>query len=448
MIIFNHPFLLYLKNYLVNNNIGDKMKKSIWEDYLTNKSFPKLEENIQTDVLVVGGGIAGILIARKLHDNNIKTILLEKNKIASGNTSKTTAFLTVQHETLFQSLGIEKAKQYLDINNQALLEYKELSKKYDFDYEEVDSCLFSKNYEIIEKEYEILNKLKQNVYIKDDIPFCKDTKGIAFKKQAIINPIKLVNSLINDLNIYEDSEVIEINSSEAILKNGIKIKFNKIIITTHYPIINKSNLLFLKLTQRKSYVVAIKHNKIDGTYCNIDQDGLYYRMYKDYLIIGGNDKDTGTKCMSDFEMKVCEKFNLSKDDLIYSWCGQDCITLDGIPYIGYCNMFSKNHIIVTGFNLWGFTWAMASSNIILKIIKENKEFSLTKPNRFWIKKKLFKNIKTSFKNLINFKTPRCSHMGCALVYNKKEHIWECPCHGSIYNSEKEVKEGPAQKDIK
>ena len=64
--------------------------------------------------------------------------------------------------------------------------------------------------------------------------------------------------------------------------------------------------------------------------------------------------------------------NIKLDDIEYSWTGQDCITLDGVPYIGYSSIFHKNHIIVTGFNLWGFTWAMASTNIVLKILKENK----------------------------------------------------------------------------
>ena len=72
---------------------------------------------------------------------------------------------------------------------------------------------------------------------------------------------------------------------------------------------------------------------------------------------------------------------------------------------------------------------------------------MTKVNRWSINKNLFKNIKTSVINLSNFNKPRCSHLGCRLIYNKKERIYECPCHGSIYNKEGKVINGPARKDI-
>lgn len=424
------------------------MNKSIWKDYLRNNNFKSLQENIETDVLVIGGGITGILITKKLHDNKIKTLLVEKGQIGSGITSKTTAFLTVQHETLFQSFNQKKAQQYLKLNNDALNEYKELSKIYDFDYEETDSCLFSKNYDIINNEFKTLQELHQNICITKNIPFEENCIGVSFKKQATINPIKLINAISKDLSIYENSEIIKLKRNYAILKNNKLIKFKKAIIATHYPIINKHNLLFMKLTQRKSYVVAIKKETIKGTYCSIDEKGLYYRMYKDYLIIGGNDRDTGINCSHDFTKVILEKFNISKEDILYSWNGQDCISLDGIPYIGYNNLWNKNHITVTGFNLWGFTWAMASSNIILNMITKNKECKLTKLNRWFINKNLFKNLKTAIINLINFNKPKCTHLGCRLIYNKKEKIYECPCHGSIYNELKKVIKGPAQKNIK
>ena len=423
------------------------MNKSIWEEYLNNKKYNSVEENMETDVLVIGGGIAGILISRKLQDNNIRTILLEKDRIGLGNTCKTTAFLSVQHETLYQDLGPEKARVYLNLNKRALNEYKELSKKYDFDYEEVDSCLFSEDPEIIKNEYDCLKSLDEDVYLKENIPYEGHSTGICFRNQAIINPIKFINQVSAGLNIYENSEVIKLRSNYALLKNGRKVKFKWVVIATHYPMVNILNLQSLKLTQRKSYVVLVKNGYVDATYCSIDEDGMYYRMYKDYLLIGGNDKDTGTYCLSDFTNIVLNKFNLEEKDIIYSWCGQDTITLDGIPYIGKSSFLYPNHIIVTGFNLWGFTWAMASSNIVLNIIKDGIECNLTKPSRFFVNKNLFKNIKNSFVNLVNFRKPRCTHLGCGLVYNEKEGIYECPCHGSIYDRNGNLVEGPAKKDL-
>ena len=436
------------------------MNKSIWKEY--NKLYnnierhPKLTNNLETDVLVIGGGLVGILIAYRLNELNIKSIVLEKDKVGSGITSQTTAFVSAQHETLYQDLvknkGINKAKEYLDLNNQSIKEYIKLGTKYDIDLEIVDSTLFSKNESIINKEYQVLKDLNQDVYINNNIPFHNGVKGISFKNQLVINPIKLINCLSKELVIYEDSEVIKLNRNVALLNNNVKVRFKKVIIATHYPITNKLNLLFMKLIQRKSYVLVIKKEKfeeVNGTFCSIDSDGFYFRTYKDYLIIGGNDRDTGTICIKDFEKQVIEKFKIKQEDIKYRWNGQDCITCDGIPYIGYNGLFNRNHYIVTGFNLWGFTWAMASSEIISQMIVNNyKDYKLTKINRFVCNKNLLKNIKDSIFNILRLGKPRCTHLGCKLKYNKNEHLWECPCHGSIYDKDLKVIKGPAQKDIK
>lgn len=424
------------------------MNKSIWENYLNKKNYPKVESNLETDVLVIGAGITGIMIARKLHDHNIKTVLVDKNTIASGNTLFTTAHLTVQHETLYQDLSYKKRLKYLSLNKKSLNELIELSKIIDFDFEYADSTLFSSNEKIIHKEYEVLKALGEDVYLNENIPLFINSTGISFKNQGMINPIKLTNHLVDGLDIYEHSEIVKIKKNYAILKNNKIIKFKKVIIATHYPIINKSNFLFMKLIKHKSFVVVIKYKKFKGTYCSIDQGGMYFRNYQDYLIIGGNDRKTGCKCETEFREKICKLFNLKSDDILYSYSATDCITLDGIPYIGYSNLFNKRIIIATGFNFWGFTWANAASNIILKIITEKKVNKLTKPNRLILNLNLLKNIYTSIINLISFKKPRCSHLGCNLIYNKEEKIYECPCHGSIYSSDGKVLQGPASKDVK
>lgn len=426
-------------------------KQSIWNAYSKKEEFKSLKENIETDVLIVGGGIVGILCAYELKQRNINCIIVEKNKIGQGNTKNTTAFITAQHETLYQDLikeqGITKAKEYLELNLKALKKYKELSNKYYFDYEECSSTLFtSKSNDIIIKEKEALEKLNFKTEIITKLPIdIKISSGISFPKQAIINPLKLIYELSKELTIYENTEIVDFNTRYAITKDNIRIKFNNIVIATNYPFKRFKGLYFMKLTQTRSYVASIKYKDINGTYCSIDKDGLYFRKYKDNLIIGGNDRDLKDKQTRSFINRINRYMNIKNID--YIWSGQDCMTLDGIPYIGKYSLFSRNQFIVTGFNLWGFTWAMASSFMIADMIQNKKEYTLTNPQRYYLNKKLVYNIGNSIKNLVNFKTPRCSHLGCALQYNKKEKVWECPCHGSRYNNQGEIIDGPAMKNI-
>ena len=122
-------------------------EKSIWIDTVDLTPFPKLDKDIETDVLIIGGGITGILCSYELKNRNISSVILEKNRIGHGITKNTTAFISAQHEKLYyeiiEEVGVDKAKEYLELNLKAIERYKELSKIYDIDFEECNSTLFT-----------------------------------------------------------------------------------------------------------------------------------------------------------------------------------------------------------------------------------------------------------------------------------------------------------------
>lgn len=430
-----------------------KMEKSIWEDYSSINDFPKLEKNIKTKVLVIGAGISGILCGYELHKRGIDYVIVEQNKVASGITKNTTAFITAQHEVLYQDLikylGYAKAKEYLDLNLHAVEKYKELGKVYDIDLEIVPSCLYTTNdFEKIDKEKEALHSLGYDASIIDKLPnglIDKPIKGIVFNNQAIINPLKLINELSQNLNIYENTKIYKLTKNKAYTKDNI-ITFENVVVATHFPFINRNGLYFMKMKQTRSYVGCIPHKNIKGTYCSIDNNGMYFRSYKDYLIVGGNDRCTNNICKNKFKEDVESYFKTK--DVKYYYSNQDCTTIDGVPYIGRYDLYHTNWYVITGFNLWGFTWAMVASKLIIDMIMGRDANFLVDPNRNFIKKELFKNICNTTKNLITFKTPRCSHLGCKLNYNKLEKTWECPCHGSRFESDGTLINGPAMKNIK
>ena len=92
------------------------MNKSVWDESKL-PSFSELKGDIKTDVLVIGGGIAGILTAYFLDRAGVDYILVEKERICSGTTHNTTGKITYQHGLIYhkilKSRGIETAKGYL-----------------------------------------------------------------------------------------------------------------------------------------------------------------------------------------------------------------------------------------------------------------------------------------------------------------------------------------------
>jgi len=77
--------------------------ESIWQKSVELPTFPKLNGDISTDVLIIGGGITGILTAYFLKQNGVDCILADKRKICQGTTGHTTAKITYQHGLIYHT---------------------------------------------------------------------------------------------------------------------------------------------------------------------------------------------------------------------------------------------------------------------------------------------------------------------------------------------------------
>ena len=95
------------------------------------------------------------------------------------------------------------------------------------------------------------------------------------------------------------------------------------------------------------------------------------------------------------------------------------------------------------------TKAMLSAHILCDLIdgKINRFSELFSPQRKLLFRPLIKNIGGSIRGLISFKKRRCKHLGCGLKYNPVDQTYECPCHGSKYDSTGKIIEGPTQKNL-
>ena len=104
------------------------------------KPRPSLKGNIKTDVLVIGGGMAGILTAYRLGQAGVGCVVAEGRTVGGGITQNTTAKVTAQHGLIYDDIlrrrGLEAAAAYLQANQQAVADFRSLSQKYPCDFEE------------------------------------------------------------------------------------------------------------------------------------------------------------------------------------------------------------------------------------------------------------------------------------------------------------------------
>ena len=430
--------------------------ESIWQKTAELPSFPTLDKDIKTDVLIIGGGLAGILTAYKLQEKGVSYVLVEKDRICQRVTANTTAKITSQHgfcyNKIFKSNGFESAQMYLHANEQALREYEKLCEKIPCDFEKKDNFVYAlQDMKAIDDELETLWKMGFNAEFQDKLPLPINTIGaVKFKNQAQFNVLKFVGGIVKELKIYENTFVKKIDGNSAITEKN-KITFKKAVIATHFPIINNHGLFFMKMYQHRSYVIALENApQIDGMYVDEYEKGLSFRNYGNYLLLGGGSHKTGKSGGNWQELRDFRRRNYPNSKEVAFWATQDCKTLDYIPYIGPYFKGAKNLFVASGFNKWGMTSTMVSGMILSDLIteKENPFAKAFDPSRSILKPQLLVNGFESIKSLLTPTPKRCPHLGCALKWNKAEHTWDCPCHGSRFTENGKLLENPANGDLK
>ena len=475
--------------------------KSVWSESCKFRKREALNKDIKTDVLVIGAGIAGILTAYMLKQKGREVVVIDAAEIASGNTKNTTAKITSQHDLIYSKLitefGEEKARQYAKANELAIKKYKEIieDKRIECDFEEKSAYVYSLNeVDVLKEEVEAAKKLGIDAEFVQEVNLPFKIKGaVKFNNQAQFNPLKFLRGISNELVIYENTRALEIKENLVVTSGG-NITANNIVVATHYPIMNAPGYYFMKMHQERSYVLALENtSEIDGMYIDLNKEGYSFRTYNNLLLLGGISHRTGENedGGSYDELRKVAKRLYSKAKEKYYWSAQDCMTIDGIPYIGRYSSETPNIYVATGFNKWGMTSSMVSAMIISDMIleKENDFSEIFSPRRFdlslsinniandlietaknfiaqkaYIPSSEIEHIKNGHGGIIEyngekvgvyknkegkefFVSTKCTHLGCQLSWNADELTWDCPCHGSRFDYKGRLIGSPATKDL-
>lgn len=171
---------------------------SIWIETSTLPAFGSLDRDIKTDVLIIGGGLAGILCAYFLDQAGISYALVEAQGICSGITKNTTAKITSQHGLIYDKLisrfGTEKAKMYFESNEAAVKKFRDLCGNIDCNFEEKAAYVYSLgDRRKIEKEITALERLGYDAEYADKLPL-----PFSVHSAISLSPVKLSSGSVQD----------------------------------------------------------------------------------------------------------------------------------------------------------------------------------------------------------------------------------------------------------
>ncbi len=462
--------------------------KSVWSKYLKNK-YVKLEDDFTCDILIIGGGLAGVLTSFYLENNNLKIALVERNTIGSGITSKMTGKATILQDTLTK-IDTNNLELYLKSQLDALKLLKKNINNYNIncDFNKNDGYLYTTKKSNIQKLVKLaksFDRLNIKYYLNDlKINNLDNLFSIRIDDTYVINPILYLNNLVplcHNTSFYENTNIVEVikENDYFIAKtfDNKKIIAKKVIFATNYPYFLKPLFFPLKVRLEKSYIGYGNYtNLLNNNFnlINIDKKVTSIRFYKDKILYLGLSKIISSKVNDNNCFKLLKNNSfITKYDNI--WSNIDLITNDNLPLIG--EVF-KDMYIITGFNTWGILNSHIGSKLLSDLIlkRKNKYKELFNPRRKITIQKVLNSSLNIFENMKGFAKGylykneavfyskeeaiyvnngkhytvkrKCPHLKCNLIFNEVEKTWDCPCHASRFDIEGNVIAGPSKYDIK
>ena len=474
---------------------------SLWNRTVDIPRRERLNRDVEADVAVIGAGMAGVLIADRLKRRGLRAVVLEASHIGSGQTGNTTAKITSQHGLIYHGLierfGREKAQQYADANQQAIGEYARIIRErgIECDFREAPAFLYSgMDAEPLRREAEAAASLGI------DAAFTMETKlpfpiagAVRFGGQATFHPLRFLQAISDGLEIYEETPALTVEGHEVRTEKAT-VRAEHIVFACHFPFVNVPGWYFLRMHQERSYVLALEGDwQPEGLYYGVDPQGLSFRAAEGVTLMGGGNHRTGENSQGGrYDTLRQQAKGLFPDSHeVACWSAQDCMTLDGLPYIGPFATSEPCWHVATGFGKWGMTSSMVAAMVIADGIAGRAPdwAEVFSPSRFELSvsaKNLATDTAQAFKGLAReFLTlprgvlddlppghggiveadgrkagvykddegrchvvnPRCPHLGCQLEWNPDERSWDCPCHGSRFSYDGSLIDNPAQANL-
>lgn len=383
------------------------------------RQFPYLTETMQTEIVIVGGGVTGALVGYYMAKNNIPAVILEKNRMAHGSTAITTALLQYELDSnvndLEKVMPRENIIKSYKLGLKALREIELFIEEYgnSCDYEVKDTLLYTDKDNEIEEIKEEYNFRKENgldveFVNEENNTFSFNIKAGVYSKNAgaQIDPFKFTHQLLDvacekGLKVYENTEVVKVeyfhDYAEVTTNYGYRVRAQKVVVATGYNIEVFTKKDFGKKITTYN-IATVPLEKIEGWPNKVlirDNESPYHylRTTKDNrIIIGGEDVDFEEGIEN--EMLAYEKYEVLEKHLKemfkdipdikveYKCCGAFDNTKDNLGFIGR----SKEQIDLwycLGYGANGILFAVLGGMMLSELYhgEEDEDMKLFSPDR-------------------------------------------------------------------
>ncbi len=484
---------------------------SLWlED---GPSYAAPAGDVDADVAVVGGGIAGITAALRLQQAGARVVVLEAVRVASGVTGNTTAKVTALQSTILSTVrsrhGADGAAEYAAASAAAVEDVAALVAEHGID------CGFERRPAVTyaAEPSEVASvRAEHDAAAEAGLPVRWDTgdAGLPFPvhgaawldDQVKVHPVRYVRGLAEAFVaaggvIHEDTRVLAVREGDPCrlrTPHG-EVRAPQVVVATHYPILDRG-LFFARLKAERSYCVGVRVRGAVPRAMAISagSNSRSVQWHDDVVVVGGEGHPAGATKHQPERFEALERYAATHWDVtepVARWSAQDPVPYDHLPMIGPLRPRSGRLWVATGWQKWGLTSATFAARILAERVqgREHQWSARFSPSRVSprstpeiaqlgskfsalmvadrVKPDLAsaESLEPGEGRLVRdgagkaaaYRDPggelhvvsaRCTHLGCLVRFNAAEVSWDCPCHGSRFDVDGTVLEGPAVSPLK
>ncbi len=380
--------------------------ESIWLATADGAGFPTLDRDVEVDVAIVGGGIAGATTALLLKRLGVRVAVLERETVAAGATGYTTAKITALQSTRLSDIrsnnGADAAAAYARATLDAIARIDALVQQegIECDFERRDAFTYAGDQQevaSVEQEAAAAQEagLPVELTTETGLPW-EVPAAVRLAGQAQFQPVLYTRGLAQRVDgdgshVFERTHVTGVDMGAPCrveTAGGGTITAERVVVATNYPLLDRG-LFFARLEATRSYCIAlpVRGDVPEGMLITAGQPTRSLRTFRDHLIVGGEGHQTGAADAQPERYEALVEFARRHFDVgpeaPYRWSTQDGMPVDSLPYIGPYTPGSKRLYVAAGFMKWGMTNATIAATLLTDLMtdRDNPYAARFDPNR-------------------------------------------------------------------
>jgi glycine/D-amino acid oxidase-like deaminating enzyme/nitrite reductase/ring-hydroxylating ferredoxin subunit len=480
--------------------------QSLWLSERPTSSYPPPTHQRRFEVLVLGGGITGLTTALLLKRQGVRVAVVEAATVGSGATGNNTAKVSALQSTMLSRIrgvrGPSVANAYARGSAAAVEQVASLveQENIDCDFRRRDAftvAVEQSQLTDVQHECDRAQRAGLPAHMTDEVDLPYPVAGaVRLPDQVALHPVRYARGLAaaihgGDSSVFEHTRATAVHEGRVVRieTNHGELVADRVVVATHFPIWDRG-LYFARMDTVRAYCVAarVRDQPALGMSITTGATSWSYQSTGDLMIVSGQDHPTGQRGV-DPTLYVALEDHLTRywdvAEVTHRWSAQDAMPYDHIPMIGTYTPVSTRMFVAAGFSKWGLAGGTMAAMQLAVRLGGRGESDVFSPHRVsprglprlaHLQAKVAVDIvgdrlrpgqatsaaeiPTGEARVIRSGTQRtgvyrdndgalhavsmrCTHLGCLVRFNAAESSWDCSCHGSRFDVDGAVLEGPA-----